>query len=180
MAANIIHVLGASGSGTTTLGQAIAKAWGYAHFDTDDYYWVPTDPMFQQNRPPAERLRLLQRDISAHPRCVISGAFVRWGDPLIPLLDLAVWLQTPTETRLARLRRREAARFGSRIEPGGDMYEEHREFMAWAALYDTADDGDTRSFAQHRRWTQQLPCPCLTADGTQPVEELLKLIEPWL
>ena len=88
MAANIIHVLGASGSGTTTLGQAIAKAWGYAHFDTDDYYWVPTDPMFQQNRPPAERLRLLQRDISAHPRCVISGAFVRWGDPLIPLLDL--------------------------------------------------------------------------------------------
>ena len=75
MAANIIHVLGASGSGTTTLGQAIAKAWGYAHFDTDDYYWVPTDPMFQQNRPPAERLRLLQRDISAHPRCVISGAF---------------------------------------------------------------------------------------------------------
>jgi Shikimate kinase len=39
-----IHILGASGSGTTTLGRALAERLQYPHFDTDDSFWVPTDP----------------------------------------------------------------------------------------------------------------------------------------
>jgi adenylate kinase family enzyme len=37
-----IHILGASGSGTTTLAKALANELGYKHFDTDDYYWIPS------------------------------------------------------------------------------------------------------------------------------------------
>lgn len=40
---NHIHILGASGSGTTTLGMELAKKMGYYHFDTDDFYWEQTD-----------------------------------------------------------------------------------------------------------------------------------------
>jgi adenylate kinase family enzyme len=39
-----VHVLGASGSGTTTLARALANHWSVPHADADDYFWVPTDP----------------------------------------------------------------------------------------------------------------------------------------
>lgn len=43
-----IHILGASGSGTTTLARALAVKTGYAHFDTDDYFWLPTKVPFTE------------------------------------------------------------------------------------------------------------------------------------
>src|SRR5438128_874343 len=43
-----LHILGASGSGTTTLGRALAEGLQCPHFDTDDYFWLPTDPPFTQ------------------------------------------------------------------------------------------------------------------------------------
>ena len=33
---NKIHILGASGSGTTTLGKEISEKWGHTHLDSDD------------------------------------------------------------------------------------------------------------------------------------------------
>ena len=47
---NRLHILGASGSGTTTLGRALAERLTYLHFDTDDYYWLSTDPPFTAQR----------------------------------------------------------------------------------------------------------------------------------
>lgn len=35
---NVIHIFGASGSGTTTLGDAIDETLGYKHLDVDDYF----------------------------------------------------------------------------------------------------------------------------------------------
>jgi cytidylate kinase len=68
-----IHILGASGSGTTTLGSAIAQAYGHVHLDTDDYYWVPTDPPFQETREPSARLDTLGAALDAHPRWSSRG-----------------------------------------------------------------------------------------------------------
>ena len=102
------------------------------------------------------------------------------GDPIDYFLELGFkiagqteneWLVTPTEIRMDRLRRREYARFGDRILPGGDMYEQHQAFLAWAAAYD--DGAPTmRSRAMHDLWQQKLSCPLLTLDGARPVEEL--------
>ena len=50
MKKRIVHVFGASGAGTSTLGRALTE-YGYTHLDTDDYYWKPTDPMFLASRP---------------------------------------------------------------------------------------------------------------------------------
>ena len=41
-----IHVLGASGSGTSSLAAAIARRHGHRHLDTDDFFWMPTDPPY--------------------------------------------------------------------------------------------------------------------------------------
>lgn len=34
-----IHILGASGAGTTTLGHALAERLPHVHLDSDDYFW---------------------------------------------------------------------------------------------------------------------------------------------
>jgi adenylate kinase family enzyme len=69
-----IHILGASGSGTSTLGRALAGRLQYPHFDTDDYFWLPTDPPFTHRRERTERAQLLMGDLTAHEAWVVSGS----------------------------------------------------------------------------------------------------------
>ena len=38
MQKQVIHIFGASGAGTSTLGMYISKKMGYYFMDTDDYY----------------------------------------------------------------------------------------------------------------------------------------------
>jgi adenylate kinase family enzyme len=87
-----IHILGASGAGTTTLGRALAARLQCPHFDTDDYFWLPTDPPFTHQRERTQRQRLLMDDITAHDAWVLSGSLCGWGDVAIPLFELVVFL----------------------------------------------------------------------------------------
>ena len=171
----VIHIFGASGSGTSTLGRAVADRAGFRFLDTDDYYWLPAEPMYTLKRPIPERLALMERDLDAAEDAVLSGSLVGWGDPLIPRFTLAVRLVVPMDVRMERLRRREYARYGERILPGGDLYEQSQAFLDWAARY---DDGvpPLRSRALHDLWQKQLPCPVLTLDGTKPVDELAEIV----
>lgn len=167
----VIHLFGASGSGTTTLGRALADALHCVHLDTDDFYWLPTDPAFTQKRPIPERLAMMHAAIDAgESGAVISGSLTGWGDPLIPRFTLAVRVVTDAALRLTRLRQREYARFGDRIRPGGDMHAEHEAFIAWASRYDTGDV-TMRSRACHDAWQAALPCPVVTVDGAAPLQE---------
>ena len=59
---NVIHIYGASGSGTSTLGKKICDETGYFFMDTDDYYWLPADPMYTAKRSIPERLALMKKD----------------------------------------------------------------------------------------------------------------------
>ena len=166
-----VHILGASGSGTSTLAGALAAALGTAHLDTDDYFWEPTDPPFQRARPPETRLSLLSADLDRHRSWVLSGSLCGWGDPLIHRFDLVVFLWAAEAVRLGRLRAREREQFGAdALAPGGAMHENHETFIAWAASY---DDGDLsmRSRARHEAWLSLLPCPVVRLEGVAPVAE---------
>lgn len=104
---NVIHIYGASGSGTSTLGRKISEELGYKFMDTDDYFWLPTNPRYTTKRSKEERLALMKKDISDNDNVVISGSLVDWGDELIPLFTLAIRLVTDTEIRTTRLKERE-------------------------------------------------------------------------
>lgn len=172
---HVIHIFGASGSGTSTLGKALSANLGYRWMDTDDYYWLPSDPMFTLRREPQQRVPLMLKDIAESDGAVISGALAGWGDELIPQFTLAVRLVTPTDVRINRIQQREYARFGDRISEGGDMYEQHLSFIEWAASYDTADTS-IRSKLEHDIWQQKLTCPLLVLDGTEPTDKLIDII----
>ena len=171
----IIHIFGPSGSGTSTLGEKICRELGYTFMDTDDYFWMPTDPKFTTKRPVEERLVLMRRDIEQADNVVISGSLTDWADPLIPLFTLAVRLEMDQEERLRRLAARERQRFGERLDPGGDMYENHRAFMEWAQNYDTGGL-DMRSKAKHDDWQQLLKCPLLELDGGAALEDNFRAV----
>jgi uridine kinase len=57
-----IHIAGASGSGVTSLGRALASTLASSHHDihaTDDYFWLPTTPPCR-----------LQRDVDEADRAI--------------------------------------------------------------------------------------------------------------
>lgn len=169
MARGII-IFGSPGSGTTTLGREVAMRLGFQHFDLDDYLWRwDTEIPFTVTRPREERIELLMADISKFPHFVISGSMDSYNAPFVPLFDLAVFNSAPTEIRVERVKAREFAQFGDRILPGGDMFENHENFLDCVRRYDT--DGWAISRKVHEQWAATLPCPVLHIDGTVAIEE---------
>lgn len=179
MEKKVVHIYGASGSGTTTLAKYISEKCKYAFMDTDDYFWRPTDPPYQEKRSVSERLELMKRDIEKSDKVVISGSLVDWGDEMIPLFTLVIRMNTATEIRIERLKKREYEHFGSRIKAGGDMYENHQEFLTWAAAYDCGDV-NMRSKAKHDEWQKRLLCKQIMLDGSAEVEDNFEIIRPYL
>ncbi len=172
-----IHLVGASGSGTSTLGATLSQRFGYAHLDTDEYFWEPTVPPFQRPRERRQRQALLGTALDAHPRWVLSGSLCGWGDIFIPRFPLVIFLRVPQEIRLARLKEREQRRYGAdALAPGGAMHEAHMAFLNWAAAYDEGNE-DMRSRRRHERWLAALPCPCLRLEGPLTVAEQLARLE---
>ena len=175
-----IHIFGASGSGTTTLASALAARHGHRHLDTDEFFWLPTDPPYREIRPREARLALLRRALGEAPSWVLSGSLCGWGDPLIEEFDLVVFLVVPTEVRLARLRAREVERYGhDAIAPGGPRGHAHVEFLDWAGRYD-AGGPEMRSRALHDAWLSALLGPTLRLEGDRPAPEQLARIEAFV
>jgi adenylate kinase family enzyme len=166
-----IHIVGASGSGTSSLAAELAGRYGHRHLDTDDFYWLRTDPPFREKRPPEERLASLRTTFQEAKRWVLSGSLCGWGDPLILEFELVVFLLVPTPVRLARLRAREIERYGRQaIAPGGALHEAHVEFLEWAGRYDTGDP-EMRSRAMHEAWLAALPCSVVRLEGDVSIVE---------
>ncbi len=166
-----IHITGASGSGTSTLARALANRLPSQAFDTDDFYWRPTDPPFQEKRPVGERLDLMREVFLPRSGWVLSGSLHTWGAPAMGRVTHVVFLTLPAGQRLARLRARERRRFGDRIGPGGDLEIAHRGFLDWAMSYDEPGT-EGRSRDAHEAWLTTLNVPVIRMDAGRPVADL--------
>ncbi|MBQ0935420.1 AAA family ATPase [Ideonella paludis] len=164
-----ILITGASGSGTSTLGAALAEALQGRHVDGDDCYWLPTTPPFLSKRPAHERAEMVCRALQAPGPIVMSGSVVGWGHDIEDAFDLIVFLTLPTALRVERLRQREIERFGH-ADPA---------FLAWAAQYEQGPP-EGRSLAKHLAWLAQRSCPVLHLDGDLSVAQRLSNVLQWL
>lgn len=167
-----IHITGASGSGTSTLGLALAETLGIRHLDTDDFFWMPTDPPFTTQREVGARIAMLRQEALPDADWVLSGSAMKWGGEFEPLYDLVVFLRIDPIVRMERIRRREEERYGERIRPGGDMAVKSREFMEWAESYDTAGP-ERRSLVAHEEWLKVVARPILRLDSSRSIGELV-------
>lgn len=175
-----IHIVGAPGAGTTTLGRALAGALALPHHDADDYFWLPTSPPYRKQRDIADRLRLMHEIFVDRSGWVLSGSLDDWGGPIVPLLDLVAFVRVPTEVRLQRLRDREARHFGrDAVSPGGWRHQETEDFIEWASHY---DDGtrEGRNLPRHLKWLDTLSCPVMRIDGRRPIGDLVnEIVTQW-
>lgn len=161
-----IHITGASGSGTTTLGCSLAQNLGLTFLDADHYYWLPTVPPFMQKRSGDERLSMLRTDIKGGAKgFVLSGSICGWDPALENCFDLIVFLSIPPDLRLDRLRRREIERYGV-VNP---------EFIEWASRYDEGGL-DVRSRKRHELWLADRNCAILRLEGDLSNNKRMNLV----
>ena len=171
-----IHIFGASGSGTTTLGQLLSKRIDIPHFDTDDYFWEQSLIPYIKKRERSERVDLLKTKLQRFPEWILSGSLDGWGDFTIPLFTLAIFPWIPEEIRIKRLRKREIERYGSEaLSPGGWFHENSEAFIAWASKYDSGGM-DIRSRALHEQWMKELPCKLLLFEEPLSLDELISKV----
>jgi uridine kinase len=156
----LIHITGASGSGTSTLGAALSAELGVVHLEADNYYWLATEPPFTRKRDASERLSSLIADIKAKQNAVVAGSVVGWGRELEDAFDLVVFLYVDAAVRVERLAKREMDRFG-RVDS---------KFLEWAAQYDEGPS-EGRSLAKHRAWLDARSCPVIELYGNLSVDE---------
>jgi hypothetical protein len=97
----------------------VADAWAVPHADVDDYFWLPTDPPYVDQRPEAERLALMEQVFLPRDAWVLSGSMMGWGDSVVARCDAVVFLTLDTVERMRRIEAREQVRqVRGRVDPG--------------------------------------------------------------
>ncbi len=168
-----IHIMGAPGAGTTSLGKAVVQRLGCPHFDTDDVYWFTNDELpYRRKRNPDHRRQILTERLASSDSWVLSGSLCGWGDVFAPQFDLVVWLWLPAAVRIPRIEQRERLRYGdARLDPGGDLHLVFEKFKAWAAACD-GEGGGLRSRESELAWLAGLTCPVLIFEEETEINEL--------
>ncbi|MBR6030034.1 MAG: AAA family ATPase [Clostridia bacterium] len=159
-----ILICGLNGAGKSTLGKKLAERIDHLFIDNEDLYFPKEDAAYPFSGPRSkdEVIRLLEEKISDNPRFVFAAVKGDYGDRLIASLDVIILVDVPKEVRSQRVRNRSYLRFGERIMPGGDLYDQE---TAWFTLTDRRPENYTA------KWLETVNCPVIRIDGTLPVEE---------
>jgi len=154
-----IHLFGVSGSGTTSVGKALAEFFDCLQLDSDDYLWEPPIPPYDRLVAAPIRTENLKKDIDVEGSWILSGSVCGWGDFTIPMFVLAVFLWVPMEIRIERLKKRETRESGEQIwESTHPWHKGFIEFLDWAVKYDDAGP-EMRSVQEHEPWIKTRSCP---------------------
>lgn len=159
-----ILLFGASGSGTTTLGNEIEKKTDFKHLDVDDYYWKKTNPPFQEKIPLTERNKNLKADFEKFDNVVVSGSMVSWGKEWETAFDLAIFIRLENAERMERLKKREVERYGEKLLTDQKIQRNSKAFLAWANQYEN-QNFDGRTLKVHNDWIELLTCKVLRLNG---------------
>jgi adenylate kinase family enzyme len=176
---NTIHIMGASGSGTTSIAARLSKITNYQHIDTDDIYWHNTTPPFTVAREYLERQQRLLTALNANKQWILSGSLCGWGDRFIPYFDLVVYVYVKNDVRIERIRKRELARYGEAISPGGEYYEKSQSFIEWASAYDTSTE-ISRNAYKHKKWLESVECPVVEITNHTECDDAVKAIMAYI
>lgn len=164
-----IIMCGLNGTGKSTLGKALAEKLHFYFIDNEDLYFPKTDPnyLYAAPRTREEVQKLLFNTIKAHENFIFASVKGDYGEFIYPFFQYAVLVDVPKDIRIERVKNRSFQKFGNRMLPGGDLYEQEKHFfdLVESKTEDTAE-----------KWVQSLNCPIIRVDGTKPIEKNINLI----
>lgn len=164
-----IIMCGLNGSGKSTLGKALAERLHFYFIDNEDLYFPKADPIYIYAAPRSHKEveKLLHKEIKEHENFIFASVKGDYGKSVYPFFRYAILIDVPKDIRIERVINRSFQKFGNRILPGGDLYEQEERFFALVKLRteDTAE-----------KWVQSLNCPIIRIDGTKPIEENVNLM----
>ena len=128
-----IIVCGLNGSGKTELGKALAKKLHYYFIDHEDLYFPKTKSNYIYDRPRTDREveGILLSEIAKHENFVLASVRSAFAS-VTPSLKIAIVVSAPVEIRVKRIWTHSYEKFGERMLPGGDLYEQERGFLELA------------------------------------------------
>ena len=164
-----VMVCGLNGCGKNTLGKALAERMSCHFIDNERLYFPKTnaDDPYAAPRTHDEVVRLLEEEIAVHERFVFAAVKGDYGTVAPLCYRYAVLIEVPRALRLQRVYNRSYQKFGSRMEPGGDLYESDKRFYDMVAA---------RPEDYAERWVSTLSCPIIRVDGRKPVGENIDFI----
>ena len=164
-----IIICGLNGAGKSTMGKVLAKGLGVCFIDIEALYFPKTDPHYTYASPRTRKEveQLLHSKIKAHKDFVLASVKGDYGENIRPFFRYAVLIDVPRDIRLQRVKERSFQKFGSRMLPGGDLYEQEENFFNLVK---------SRAENTVEEWVQSLGCPVIRVDGTKPIEENVKFI----
>lgn len=162
-------VCGLNGAGKSTMGKVLAREMGFYFIDIEELYFPKTDPHYTYASPRTHREveQLLFREVKAHGDFVLASVKGDYGENICPFFRYAVLIDVPKDIRLQRVRDRPFHKFGNRMLPGGDLYEQEETFFHLVK---------SRAENTVEEWVQSLSCPVIRVDGTKPIEENVRFV----
>lgn len=182
-----IAIMGLNGCGKSTLAHAIGKKIDFYEMDVEDYYFPEQkysrqailehqhdiicenkgELPFSVPRSKIEVQEMIRDDIKKHPQFIISGVTMNWEENILSAIDIVFILEVPADERVKRVQRREEIRFGSRVLPGGDMYEQQKKFIDIIA---------NRSSQSVEESANRIRCKKVKLDGTKSIDENVSVV----
>lgn len=164
-----IMVCGLNGTGKSTLGKALAEKLHFHFTDNEDLYFSKSDPdyVYASPRTKEEVRPLLLQEIKAHENFVFASVKGDYEDDVYSFFQYVVFIYVPRDIRLQRVKNRSFQKFGNRMLPGGDLFEQEENFFRLVS---------SRPENTVEEWIKALRCPVIRIDGTEPVEDNIKII----
>lgn len=164
-----ILVCGLNGAGKSTLGKALAEKLHFYFIDNEDLYFPKADPLYTYASPRSrdEVEKLLFDEIKTHENFVFTSVKGDYGEAIRSFFHYIVLIAVPKDIRIQRVKNRSYQKFGDRMLPGGDLYEQEESFF---------DFVKSRAENSVEEWVQTMDRPIIRIDGTRPIEESVKLI----
>lgn len=164
-----IVLCGGNGAGKSTLGRALAQALNLRFLDIEQYYFPDRLPneAYGLARSQEEVTALLLEDLQKPEGSVLAAVKADYSQAVSACFTSAVYIDVPKDIRMQRIRQRSYGKFGDRMLPGGDLYEQEQRFF---------DMVQNRTVEPILQWLASMFIPVIRIDGTRPMEENLALL----
>lgn len=159
-----IVICGLNGTGKSTLGKILAKKLHFHFIDIEDLYFPKenSDYIYASPRTREDVAERLRCEIRTHENFIFASVKGDYGEDICSFFQYAILLNAPRDIRLQRVKERSFQKFGSRMLPGGDLFEQEEKFFRFV---------ESRNENTVEEWVKSLKCPVIRIDGTKPIDE---------